>query len=430
MEKIYSIKIERKEYIEVDKKTRKDIERLLRKAKLDNNKDEVMIFGEMLYTGKLVEDKENKEKHEFYSKLVLNQALRSVDKLSQEIEAVRKKLIDEDNYFEFNCTEGDLVKEDTEIIEISSSKKLKEYTEYTEDIDSNMMDLVTNKMCEVHEEVIAILNKLKIKFKTKKIESYKTKAKNSIRKALCELVIWLKTYKRIVMFSGGKDSTAMLLKLIEEGEKIDKIVFADTGLEFPDMYRYIERVQDYIKKEITIVKGDVSFDQWFYSPWTKGKKKGQVRGFPQVVGLGCWAKRELKIKPLKKAEGKGNEIFIGIAADEKHRIYREEYQHDNIYRLPLVEWGMNEKDCINMLKERNLLNPLYTIFKRLGCWLCPKQGMGSLKKLYQNYPDLWDKLKKYEVDSPTGFKINATLEELEQRFKEKIFIEQNQISMF
>ncbi|KEH91568.1 hypothetical protein Z962_p0095 (plasmid) [Clostridium botulinum C/D str. BKT12695] len=427
---MYSIQTERKNYIEVDKKTRKDIEILLRKAKLDNNKDKVKIFGEMLYTGKLVEDKENKEKDEFYSKLVLNQALRSVDKLSKEVEDLRKKLINEDNYFECNCTEGDLVKEDIEIIEINSVRKLKEFTEYTEDIDPNMMDLVTNKMCKLHHEVIAILNKLKIKFKTRKVESYKTKAKNSIRKALCELVIWLKKYKKIVMFSGGKDSTAMLLRLIEEGEKIDKIVFADTGLEFPEMYRYIERVESYIKREIEIFKGDTTFNQWFYSPFTKGKRKGQTRGFPKVVGLGCWAKRELKIKPLKKAEGVGNEIFIGIAADEKNRIYRENYQHNNIYRLPLVDWGMSEQDCIDMLKERNLLNPLYDIFKRLGCWLCPKQGIGSLRKLYKNYPDLWERLKQYEKDSPTGFKINTTLEELENRFNNEIFVNEGQICMF
>ena len=35
--------------------------------------------------------------------------------------------------------------------------------------------------------------------------------------------------KTCVSFSGGKDSTAMLLRLIELDEKIDAIVFADNG---------------------------------------------------------------------------------------------------------------------------------------------------------------------------------------------------------
>jgi 7-cyano-7-deazaguanine synthase in queuosine biosynthesis len=35
--------------------------------------------------------------------------------------------------------------------------------------------------------------------------------------------------KYYVLFSGGVDSTTMLIKLIEENYPIDEIVFADTG---------------------------------------------------------------------------------------------------------------------------------------------------------------------------------------------------------
>jgi len=42
----------------------------------------------------------------------------------------------------------------------------------------------------------------------------------------------------IVSFSGGKDSTAMLLRMIELDMSIDKIIFVDTGLEFPELYIY------------------------------------------------------------------------------------------------------------------------------------------------------------------------------------------------
>ena len=49
--------------------------------------------------------------------------------------------------------------------------------------------------------------------------------------------------KHIVSFSGGKDSTAMLLLMIEKGYKIDEIIFLDTGVEFPEMYEHIEKVK-------------------------------------------------------------------------------------------------------------------------------------------------------------------------------------------
>ena len=47
----------------------------------------------------------------------------------------------------------------------------------------------------------------------------------------------------VVSLSGGKDSTAMLLRMIEEGMRIDLIMFCDTGLEFPALYRHLDKLQ-------------------------------------------------------------------------------------------------------------------------------------------------------------------------------------------
>ena len=49
--------------------------------------------------------------------------------------------------------------------------------------------------------------------------------------------------KHIVSFSGGKDSTAMLLMMLQKNMPIDEIVFCDTGMEFPDMYRHIHALE-------------------------------------------------------------------------------------------------------------------------------------------------------------------------------------------
>ena len=43
----------------------------------------------------------------------------------------------------------------------------------------------------------------------------------------------MKPEKYVVSLSGGKDSTAMLLRLLEEKRSVDLILFCDTGLEFP-----------------------------------------------------------------------------------------------------------------------------------------------------------------------------------------------------
>ena len=82
--------------------------------------------------------------------------------------------------------------------------------------------------------------------------------------------------KHIVSFSGGKDSTAMLLRMVEENMQIDDIVFCDTGKEFPQMYEHIKKVEEYIKRPITIIKSDKSFDYYMFEhEKTRGKNKGQ-----------------------------------------------------------------------------------------------------------------------------------------------------------
>ena len=78
--------------------------------------------------------------------------------------------------------------------------------------------------------------------------------------------------KNIVSFSGGKDSTAMLLRMIELDYKIDKIVFADTGFEFPELYDYIKRVEDHIGGKVIILKPEKDlFTKWMYGKSVRGK---------------------------------------------------------------------------------------------------------------------------------------------------------------
>ena len=51
-----------------------------------------------------------------------------------------------------------------------------------------------------------------------------------------------------VSLSGGKDSTAMLLLMIERGMPIDAVLYADTGMEFPEMYGHLQKLDDHRTK--------------------------------------------------------------------------------------------------------------------------------------------------------------------------------------
>lgn len=228
--------------------------------------------------------------------------------------------------------------------------------------------------------------------------------------------------KHIVNFSGGKDSTAMLIRMLEENMQVDEIIFCKVmatqsiGAELPEMYEYINRIDKYIQckynKKITVITQEKSFEDYFYTKKTRGKRKGQIYGFPAI--LSSWCNTRLKVNILKKyLNTKGNYIsYIGIAADEPKRLKRLK---DNECSM-LEKWNMTEKDCLEFLKKRNLDNPLYKNHKRLGCWFCPKQNIKTLEILKNEYPELWEKLLQWQRDSPFPFRINTTVYDLDKRF--------------
>ena len=225
--------------------------------------------------------------------------------------------------------------------------------------------------------------------------------------------------KHIVSFSGGKDSSAMLIRMIEENWTIDDIVFINVmatpvlGAELPEMYEYIKKMERYISRKITVVPSAVSFDEVFHQKYEKGSWAGIIYGYPLIVG--AWCNSRLKRKAIERHYKQYGEHYryLGIAADEPKRLARL----DPNCRAPLDEWGMTEADCIEFLKKRDMLNPLYEKFKRLGCFFCPKQSLDSLRILRHDYPDLWKMMLQWDLESPRHFKPDYTVHELDLKFE-------------
>ena len=154
--------------------------------------------------------------------------------------------------------------------------------------------------------------------------------------------------KSIVSFSGGKDSTALLLMMLERGMKVDYILFCDTGMEFPQMYEHVDNVDRYIRekygKMVTVLKAKHSFEYGLLHILRKKGKRAGMHGYGWSSIRNRWCTSMLKREPAQefmRAHGfnrANTKLYIGIAADEPKRV------KDDIY--PLFEWGITEEQAL------------------------------------------------------------------------------------
>lgn len=216
----------------------------------------------------------------------------------------------------------------------------------------------------------------------------------------------------VVNFSGGKDSTAMLLMMLEKNIPVDRIICVDTTKEFPAMYRHIAKIQEYISPmEIEIVK--IDFDYWFGKHVKKKGRIGEIGyGWPNMLNRWCTS---LKRDAIKKLKNKYDVNFHGIAYDERQRCYKN--KTNEIIKYPLVDWKMTESDCLGYCYAKGFdWEGLYEKFVRVSCWCCPLSRMGELCTLYQEFPELWVKLQEMDKKTFRKFKSNYFLDDLTTKF--------------
>lgn len=218
--------------------------------------------------------------------------------------------------------------------------------------------------------------------------------------------------KNVVSFSGGKDSTAMLLMMIERNIQIDKIICVDTTKEFPQMYEHIKKVKAMISPlKIDIVK--IDFDYYFCEHIkTRGRIGECGYGWPNMLNRWCTA---LKRQAIKKLKCKNDVNYHGIAFDEKHRTLKN--KTGEIIKYPLVEWEITEKQALDYCYNKGLdWGGLYEKFHRVSCWCCPLSRIGELRVLYNDFPEIWKKLEEMDKKTFRQFRKDYSVQGLKDKF--------------
>jgi 3'-phosphoadenosine 5'-phosphosulfate sulfotransferase (PAPS reductase)/FAD synthetase len=228
----------------------------------------------------------------------------------------------------------------------------------------------------------------------------------------------------IASFSGGKDSTAMVLELIARGYPLDEVLCCDTTVEFPAMYRHIEKVRKVVDAagiKFTILRAEHDFEYYLLHDRVKRRGDGYHdklgRSWPDSRVRWCTGKLKNHVIAKYKTQLKKQYTLVeydGLAADEAYRLERD---HNKSRRHPLVEWGWTEGMALSYCYEKGYdWEGLYEIFRRVSCWLCPLQPLGELRKLRLYFPDLWRKLREMDAQTWREYKEGYTVALLDKRF--------------
>lgn len=213
----------------------------------------------------------------------------------------------------------------------------------------------------------------------------------------------------IVALSGGKDSTALALRLMEVEPKAYTYICTPTGDELPEMVAHWRELGVLLGQPILQLQHKLNLNELieFYGALPSWRMR--------------WCTRQLKIEVAQAFYmiHPGSTVYVGLRADEAKReggIYDERIVTQ---RYPLREWGWGKDEVISYLQQRGVSIP-----RRTDCARCCFQRLGEWWDLWSDYPETYKAAEEQEIRhghtfrSPSRDSWPASLAELRVRFEQ------------
>ena len=182
----------------------------------------------------------------------------------------------------------------------------------------------------------------------------------------------------VACFSGGKDSTAMILAMLECGETIDRLLVTPTGNELPEVWEHWLRIADLAGAPVIRPKGPTLVEL--------------IEGYNALPNFRQrWCTRQIKIQPAIAwaMRNPTATLCVGLRFDEEERVGIISTSVKT--RFPLREYEMGIDDVRAILAKHDVRVPF-----RTDCALCYHQRIGEWFELWRDHPDQWEKGEEWE----------------------------------
>ncbi len=234
----------------------------------------------------------------------------------------------------------------------------------------------------------------------------------------------------------GKDSLATAIVQTTIEPNLDyEFVFNPTGAELPEVFDWIEKVEEYFGKKIIRVGEDLDAIIESYNYFLPN-------------GNSRYCTRQSKIEPFVKwINGEEAIVYYGVRSDENREGFNNSTSKNITPKYPLQELGIGIKQVYEIIGSKGLKPPaffwksvyeevcriigadvkhllseymfdiLFAWRSRANCYFCFNQRLYELVGLLEHHPELFDKAESYEYkggDEPYYWKKEYPMKKIRE----------------